>query len=157
MMEIVIQTAGAFFAIFGFSILLDVPKKFLFWTSGSGAVGWLAYILALAGGRSPIMAAFLSSLAASLFSHTVARIMKAPVTVFLVAGILPTVPGASIYRCVYYLIQAEPSLSSFYLIQTLQIAGAMALAIFIVDSLFRLTQKPQGREEKGEKGSSVCG
>ena len=64
--------------------------------------------------------------------------VKAPVTIFLVAGILPTVPGASIYRSVYFLIQGQTKWYNFYLIQTIQIAGAMAVAIFIVDSLFRL-------------------
>lgn len=67
--------------------------------------------------------------------------LKAPVTVFLVAGILPTVPGASVYRCVYFMIQGLADLSTYHLVQTIQIAGAMALAIFIVDSLFRLVQK----------------
>ena len=66
---------------------------------------------------------------------------KAPVTVFLVSGILPTVPGASIYRSVYYLIQGASSLSNVYFMETLQISGAMAMAIFIVDSIFRLMQK----------------
>ena len=49
-----------------------------------------------------------------------------------------TVPGASIYRSVYFLIQGQTKWYNFYLIQTIQIAGAMAVAIFIVDSLFRL-------------------
>lgn len=79
-----------------------------------------------------------SSLAAALLSQVFARVLKAPVTIFLVAGILPTVPGASIYRSVYFLIQGQTKWYNFYLIQTIQIAGAMAVAIFIVDSLFRL-------------------
>ena len=50
-------------------------------------------------------------------------------------------PGASVYRCVYFMIQGLADLSTYHLVQTIQIAGAMALAIFIVDSLFRLVQK----------------
>ena len=38
----------------------------------------------------------------------------------------------------YFLIQGQTKWYNFYLIQTIQIAGAMAVAIFIVDSLFRL-------------------
>ena len=37
-------------------------------------------------------ACFLSALVISLLAHIFARIFKAPVTVFLIAGILPTVP-----------------------------------------------------------------
>ena len=143
MTELAVQSAAAFLAIFGFSIILDVPKKFLLYAGAAGGVCWFVYLLALQadGKRSLIMAAFLSSLVVSILSHIFARVLKAPVTVFLVAGILPTVPGASVYRCVYFMIQGLADLSTYHLVQTIQIAGAMALAIFIVDSLFRLVQK----------------
>lgn len=143
MMEMIIQGTAAFFAIFGFAIILDAPKKFLYYAGAAGGVGWLAYLMTLEATDSVIMGAFISSLAAALLSHVFARILKAPVTVFLVAGILPTVPGASIYRCVYSLIQRQNTISNLYLIQTIQIAGGMALGIFIVDSLFRLMKKKQ--------------
>ena len=123
--ELMIQSVGAFLAVFGFSLLVDMPRKYLVYAGITGGAGWLA-------------AAFFSSLAAALLSQVFARVLKAPVTIFLVAGILPTVPGASIYRSVYFLIQGQTKWYNFYLIQTIQIAGAMAVAIFIVDSLFRL-------------------
>ena len=139
--QMAVQTVAAFLAIFGFAIILDAPKKFLYYAGTAGGVGWLAYLLTLEMAGSMIMGAFFSSLAAAVLSHMFARILKAPVTVFLVAGILPTVPGASIYRCVYSLIRGQNTLSNLYLIQTIQIAGGMALGIFIVDSLFRLIKK----------------
>lgn len=144
MIRLAVQSAAAFLAIFGFSIILDAPRKFLFYAGLAGGIGWFVYLLTGDFGQSPQMAAFLSSLAVAVLSQLFARALKAPMTVFMVAGILPTVPGASIYRAVYYLIQGVVDLSTFYLIQTLQIAGAMALAIFIVDSLFRLFQKNPG-------------
>lgn len=140
-MTLVIQGAAAFLAILGFSLILEVPRKYLIFTGLSGGVCWLVYFAVSQAGYSLIAAAFLCSAAVSVLSHTFARILKAPVTVFLVAGILPAVPGASIYRCVYFMIKGQAALSNHHLIQTIQIAGAMAMAIFIVDSLFRLLQK----------------
>ena len=131
--ELMIQSVGAFLAIFGFSLLVDMPRKYLVYAGITGGAGWLAYLVSM-----QVAAAFFSSLAAALLSQVFARVLKAPVTIFLVAGILPTVPGASIYRSVYFLIQGQTKWYNFYLIQTIQIAGAMAVAIFIVDSLFRL-------------------
>ena len=100
-----------------------------------------------------VAASFLSALVISLLAHTFARIFKAPVTVFLIPGILPTVPGAGMYRTVYYIITDNRAQSSYYLMQTLEIAGVIALAIFIVDSLFRIRlrkyRKPAG-ESAGE-------
>ena len=138
--ELIIQSAGAFLAILGFSLLIDMPRKYLIYAGITGGAGWLAYLVSMKTGTSLVAAAFFSSLVAALLSQIFARVLKAPVTIFLVAGILPTVPGASIYRSVYFLIQGQTMWSNFYLVQTLQIAGAMAVAIFIVDSLFRLFQ-----------------
>ena len=136
--ELMIQSVGAFLAIFGFSLQVDMPRKYLVYAGITGGAGWLAYLVSMQVGTSQVAAAFFSSLAAALLSQVFARVLKAPVTIFLVAGILPTVPGASIYRSVYFLIQGQTKWYNFYLIQTIQIAGAMAVAIFIVDSLFRL-------------------
>ena len=136
--ELMIQSVGAFLAVFGFSLLVDMPRKYLVYAGITGGAGWLAYLVSMQVGTSQVAAAFFSSLAAALLSQVFARVLKAPVTIFLVAGILPTVPGASIYRSVYFLIQGQTKWYNFYLIQTIQIAGAMAVAIFIVDSLFRL-------------------
>lgn len=137
----VIQTIGAFFAVISFALVLELPKKYVVLAGGIGAAGWLAYLLVVAAAGSVTAAAFLSTLLVALASHVSARMFRAPVTVFLVAGILPSVPGASIYRSVSYVITNEPELSSHYLVQTLQISGAIAMAIFIMDSLFRLGQK----------------
>lgn len=137
----IIQTIGAFLAVISFSLILEIPKKYVILAGGIGAAGWLVYLLVAAASGSVIAAAFLSTLLVALASHISAREFKAPVTVFLVAGILPSVPGASIYRSVSYVISNNPELSSYYLLQTLQISGAIAMAIFIMDSLFRLVQK----------------
>ncbi|WP_349672247.1 threonine/serine exporter family protein [Lacrimispora sp.] len=137
----VIQTVGAFLAVISFSLILELPKKYLILSGTIGAVGWLVYLLVQAAAGSVIAAAFLSTLLVALFSHISARVCKAPVTVFLVAGILPSVPGASIYRSVSYVISNDPVLSSHYLVETLQVSGAIAMAIFIMDSLFRLGKK----------------
>lgn len=137
----VVQTVGAFLAVVSFSLILELPKKFVVLAGGIGAVGWLAYLLVDAATGSVTAAAFLSTILVALSSHISARIWKAPVTVFLVAGILPSVPGASIYRSVSYVISNDSGLASHYLVETLQVSGAIAMAIFIMDSLFRLVQK----------------
>lgn len=137
----VIQTIGAFFAVVSFALILELPKRFV-WVAGAiGGIGWLVYLLTADRTGSVILAAFLSSLVVALTSHISARKWKAPVTVFLVSGILPSVPGTSIYKSVSYVIRNEPAVSSHYLMETLQIAGAIALAVFIMDSLFRLGRR----------------
>ena len=124
----IIQVFSAFWAVAMFSILTETPKKFLPYAAFSGGFAWWAYLIINNLTHSTLQAAFFSILAVAFLSHILARIMKAPVTVFLIAGILPSVPGAGIYRTVYYLIQGDQTLST----------GAIALAIFITDSVVNL-------------------
>ncbi|MCI8510437.1 MAG: threonine/serine exporter [Lachnospiraceae bacterium] len=134
----VMQILSVCVAIFLFSAVLEVPRRHLFFAAAMGGVCWWVYVLILKEWESSMSAAFLSTLVVAVLSHILARVRKAPVTVFLVPGILPSVPGAAIYRCVYYLIRNASQVSTHYLVETLQIAGAIAMAIFITDSFFRL-------------------
>ncbi len=138
MMEVLLGAAGCFAAVIGYSILVETPGKYILQAGAAGAGGAGVYICCLQLGLGTVFATFLSALVIALLAHTFARIFKAPVTVFLIAGILPTVPGAGMYRIVYYMILNDRSQTAYYLLQTLEIAGVIALAVFIVDALFRL-------------------
>ncbi len=137
----VIQVIGSFIAVVSFAIIIGVPRKFLTYAGFVGAVGWLVYLLLLEAGLTPVAVMFYAALVVALISHSFARIMKTPVTLFLIAGILPLVPGVGMYRIVYNLITNNNSLAGYYFNQTIQIAGMIALAIFIMDTVFRLFQK----------------
>lgn len=139
----VVQTIGAFLAVLSLALILEVPARHILRAGFVGAVCWAIYLISLRYSDSVIASAFVSTLVVAFISHIFARRFKVPVTVFLVAGILPSVPGASIYRSVYYMIRNASDLSTYYLTETLQIAGAIAMAVFIMDSLFRLGQKKQ--------------
>ena len=96
------------------------------------------YLLIREETGSLIFAAFLSGLSVALLGHILARILRAPVSVFLIPGILPLVPGTSIYNCVYNIIRSSREQSTYYLIETMQIAGAIAMAVFLMDSMFKM-------------------
>ena len=144
-MKVLLGVIGSFVAIYGFAILLETPKKYLPHAGIIGAIGGFVYLISLQYNVDVVRAAFFSALAIALTSHTFARVFKAPVTIFLVAGMLPTVPGAGMYRIVYYIIAGDQAMSSYYFIQTLEIAGMMALAIFIVDTLFKMRIKKNSK------------
>ena len=95
-------------------------------------------------GVDVVTASFFSALAIAFIAHLFARVFKAPVTVFLTAGILPTVPGAGMYRIAYSIIANDRAGCAYYLLQTLEIAGMIALANFIVDAIFRVPSPCQG-------------
>lgn len=136
-----VRVAGAFMAVLSFGLVLELPKKYLVWSGCIGGICWLVYLLIKDGSGSLILAVFLSSLSVALIGHLSARILRAPVTVFLVPGILPLVPGTSIYNCVFHIIRSSREQSNYYLVETMQIAGAIAMAVFLMDSLFKMIRR----------------
>jgi len=138
---ILVQVIGAFIAVIAVAVMFGVPKKFLVYSGLVGAFGWLVYLLLKNVGCSTVVSMFFATQVVALISHSFARIFKTPVTLFLIAGILPLVPGVGMYQIVYNLITNNNSLAGFYFSETMQIAGMIALAIFIMDSIFRIAQK----------------
>jgi uncharacterized membrane protein YjjB (DUF3815 family) len=138
-----IQLIGAFIAVVSLSVLFGVPKKFIIYSGITGTIGQLMYFLIVSLKGSQLIGVFIAAVIVALFSHIMARLNKAPVTVFLIPGIIPTVPGLDMYRAVYYIIIGQNDLAQLHMLQALKIAGMIALAIFIVDSLFGLVKTKQ--------------
>lgn len=132
--------AAAAFSIVGFSFLLDVPKKFIVASAFTAATGWTANLFGFYNGLGDVWGAFLGALLAELFAYIFARLLKAPETIFLICGIIPLVPGAGIYRAVYYLISGDP-LASSALNSTLMVAGAIALGLITMYTLLDMLRK----------------
>lgn len=118
-----------------FGILFSVPKRH-FWACGlTGAVGWLVYLLSSAAGLSPAMATFAAALPLTLLARTFSVRNRAPVTLFLLCGIFPLVPGAGIYYTAYYFLQNDRLLFVNKGVETFKIAIAIALGIALISSL----------------------
>jgi len=70
-----------------------------------------------------------------------ARIRKAPVTIFQIIAMLPLVPGSGIYHTMEYAIAGNTNLFLETGIHTLAIAGALSIGIILVSSLVRLSKE----------------
>ena len=116
-MSVLMGVVGSFVAIIAFSVLLETPGKYLWQTGVVGAIGGGVYLLCTHRGVDVGPASFFSALAIAFMAHLFARIFKAPVTVFLIAGILPTVPGAGMYRIAYSIIANDRAGCAYYLLQ----------------------------------------
>ena len=68
----------------------------------------------------------------TLLARIFAIVLKTPVTIFLLAGIFPLVPGAGIYYTAYYFIQGNNALALANGISTFKVAVALAIGIALV-------------------------
>lgn len=132
------QILGSFLAVVAFGFLLGSPRKYIPYAGIIGALGWAAFLILRQQGLAIGPATFLSGCLISFCAQILARVLKTPVTIFVITGILPLVPGAGMYHIAASVIQADPAMTSYYVLQTLTIAGMIAISIVVVDSLFRL-------------------
>lgn len=146
--SLLIKGVGVFWAMTALAIILETPKKYLIHTGMIGALSGLAYMLGVEYGCSVVLSSFLSAFFAAFMSNLCARIYKTPVTLFLVIGILPMVPGAGMYYTVHYLLEGEQKLASHYMLETIEVAGVIALAVFVADSIFRAFSRMQNNMER---------
>lgn len=138
--EFLFATVCSGIAILGFCIVFEAPPKYLFACSLNAFLAWAVYLAADFCGLNGLWASFLSTLAADVFAYYSARILKAPAIIFLVAGILPMVPGVSIYQGVYSLLFGVGNASAI-LTSAFMTTGVIALAIFVMDTVLDIERR----------------
>ncbi|SHI98993.1 threonine/serine exporter family protein [Parasporobacterium paucivorans] len=137
--DILVEILISFFVAFGFGIIFEVPKKYFLHMSIISALGRTVFIvLNEISGYSVVVSTFAAAFLIAALSHVQARVYKAPVTVFLIAGILPLVPGMGMYQSVSNFMDGLILDAVVEMVYTFMTAGAIAMAIFIVDSVFKV-------------------
>jgi len=133
-----LQMLFSFLAIAAFAVLFEAPKKMLVVGGAVGAVCWCVYLLMLKIGFGVYAANLIAAVAAAVLSDILAFRLRQPSTVFFIPGVLPIVPGASIYYAVYYFALGDRSQSLKNFVDAVMISVMIALAIFFVEPVFRM-------------------
>ena len=139
-LQILLEMVVAFVAVFFIAVTLEAPKRTLRYGAMAGGLGWGVYLVGLLF-MDIVAATCMASLFIAWIAHLFARYLKTPVTIYFIPAFITLVPGAGVYQSVYSFINKEYALAQQHLVLTLQISGAIALAIFIVDSLFGLVAR----------------
>ena len=132
MKEILAAAAGTF----AFSVLFGVSGKYYPFCGIIGASGWIVYMFTEDFGVT--VGAFVATVAVVLLSRVTAVREKCPVTVFLISGIFPLVPGSYVYWTAYYFVTDQLRLAVHNGYMAVKIAFAIVLGIIFV---FEIPQK----------------
>ena len=137
---IIIQLLVSMLATISFAILFTAPKKEVLFCGFTGALGWMVYYLMTTHDLSNVLASMVAALCLTILARCFAVVRKTPVTVYMLSGIFPLVPGAGIYYTAYYLFTGDHAMSGEKGLETLLIAGAIVFGIIfgfaIPQSLF---------------------
>ncbi|SHH13919.1 threonine/serine exporter family protein [Tepidibacter thalassicus] len=131
----------SFMATIGFSIIFNVPKKSLFYASITGSIGWTLYIYMSNITSSAPLSNFISATVIGILGEIFARIDKKPVTVFIIPGIVPLVPGYGMYLTMLNIINNNFYKAAKIGSDTIFVAGAIAMGIILVSSTAKVIKK----------------
>lgn len=140
------QVIYAFIVSLGFGVLFNVRDKNLFFAALGGAVGWFFYSLTLNLSGSNVLAMLIASISISVYAEIFSRVLKNPVTLFLVCSLIPLVPGSGMYYTVFEAVKGNVVESLNSGIETISLAGVIAVGIILVSTLSRLFQKLKMRK-----------
>ena len=126
----------SFIGTIAFSHLFSVPKKHYLNCGIVGAVGYACYWI-LDKYVTAAMATFVATMVVVLFSRILTVLRKCPITVFLISGIFPLVPGSYVYNAAYYIVMNNLTEAAAWGINALKLSFAIVVGIVFVVSLPR--------------------
>lgn len=132
--QIPIQFGAAFLACASYGATLQTPRFAILTTGLAGAVGWLAYLLTNRSNEATLLSTFLAALMVGLLSWGMARLQHSPVTIYILPGILPLLPGLPIYRGMLSLAQNQTVEGLLLLVQAVFLGGALAAGVALSNS-----------------------
>ncbi len=149
----------------GFSVLFGAHPKRLIYATLAGMICTSAYMLVedlapTTGFGWLFLASFAGGAACTLYSEVMARVLKTPATVFLIPGLIPMVPGGSLYYTMAFLVQGDQATAAQKGIDTLCVCLGISAGIVVmsvVGQIWRHTgqnalEKRRARKEKTTKG-----
>ncbi|MGL5125302.1 MAG: threonine/serine exporter family protein [Fusobacteriaceae bacterium] len=124
----------------GFGIFLSVPKVDLIIAGFIGGSGWTLYIILTKNLPGEILFPyFFATITIGILGNLCSKITKKPTVVYILPGVIPLVPGYSMYYTMLYIVTKEYNQALTKGMEALFIAFAMAIALLLSESLRKIT------------------
>lgn len=125
----------AFIATFMLAVIFNVNRRELVFCGIAGAAAEGVYQAVSYFSDGIPLPAIISAAAVTAMARSLANLRKSPVTVYLVPGIIPLVPGAGMYNTVFSMISADYAEALEIGIDTMKCASAIAIGIVLIFAL----------------------
>ncbi len=133
---LLVQLMAAFVGTMAFAVLFGVPRKYYADCGFCGMMGWLLYLLLVRYTTlSVVGVVFFSTALVAFTALAQSFVRKCPITVFLICGIFPLVPGAGIFWTTYNLVSEQASAAMQTGFVALKVTIAIAFGILAVAEL----------------------
>lgn len=125
------EVLAAVIGTVAFSLLFGVHRNYYVYCGIIGGMGWAVYRLSGVW-CSPTVSSLMATMVVIFLSRVTAVKKHCPVTVFLIAGIFPLVPGTGVYWTSYYIVTDQLALAMETGYAAVKAAVAIVFGIILV-------------------------
>lgn len=147
-----IYAAAALIYSAGYCILFEVTPRFIIWGALVGCIGKTLGMYINYHTGTNVLGAFLATIATAVLAQILSKLFKTPAIPFLISGIMALVPGRSLYVSISEIFFGSYGDGGAALMNTIMVAGAIAVAIFLVDTVFLTAQRIKKKKIMVDKG-----
>lgn len=158
-MTLFIQLCAVFVGCTAFALLYKIKPKRLIFCGMGASLTWLTYVLTNLATENVLLISIVAASFATIYAETLARITKAPATIYLIPSIFPLVPGGALYYTTSALVNGQDKQFSYYGLRTVYTSIGLAIGILFISlcvfyfKQWRLRQKAliARRQQKAQK------
>ncbi|MBR0356077.1 MAG: threonine/serine exporter family protein [Clostridia bacterium] len=127
-----LQVLAAAVGTLGFAILFNSRPRRLFLGALGGGLIWVMYLILSGYIGSDFLCVALAAAFGAVYAEIMARVCKAPATVFTILSEIALIPGGSLYITMHHLVGGRQTEALQYGMHTAMVAIAIALGIVLV-------------------------
>ena len=143
--SLLVQLISCTAACVGFAYWFNVKGIQVMYAGIGAFFTWLVYSLLYDAGYSNFMATLVGSIFVAAYAQVMARVNKAPATIFQTICVFPLVPGPNLYYMMYCIVMEDHEMAVSEGITLLLTRLGIALGFIVVEILnkyiFRMTAK----------------
>lgn len=131
------QVIAALVGSIGFAIFFKMKGKQIALAGIGGAITWAVYLLVSQQFDGNFIPYFIAAVFVAIYAEAMARVNRAPATIFLTATAVPLIPGGSLYYTMAGLVNGDHNLFVTSGEAAMTIALAISLGFVVVAILAR--------------------
>jgi uncharacterized membrane protein YjjP (DUF1212 family) len=155
--DVPLQIAAAAVVSGAFAVSTYSPRRTIPAAAAAGAIGWAAFSLANQLELDTALSTALAAVLVGLGSHTFAYRQKVPALLYIAAGIIPLLPGLTIYRGMFRSTNGDSIGGITTLGQAVSIGLALAAGVILGQFLAQPARREVGRIERRIAGPRLAG
>ena len=142
---------GGLLGTLGFALLYNIRGRRLIAAAGGGLLCCALFaILGLFIESEPLIY-FIVSLATSVYSEILARVLKTPTTTFIICALIPLIPGGALYYTMSSAFEGNFDIFLTNAISTLLLALALAVGVCMAVAGTRFIMRIKAASERYHK------